>query len=139
MIRKLAPYLLVASLSFFAGRIDVDNFDFGSILPIPSPVVDGKVWMIIVDESESRDVGLAAIQRDTDYKESLAKRGVALRVYDDDQPEAINLGYSAIAAQLGKPAVIVQSDETQEKLAVEAMPTPATPEGLDAILKKVGR
>lgn len=136
-MNKLAPYLLVACLAFFGGRISVEgfSFDFGSIV---APKIEGPLWLVTVDESEQRDVGLGALQRNTDYLATLKSRDVTMRNYDDDQPEAIEKGYSAIAAQLGKPAVIVFK-KSGEKVLVKPLPIPVSPSGIDAILAEVGR
>jgi hypothetical protein len=143
MIRRIAPFLLTASLAFFVGRAATTDFNFDwnwrDVLPTPGPVVvEGKLWLIIVEETEDRDASLAALLRDTAWRTKLSEKEIALRVYDDDQPEAIANGYSAIAAQLGKPAVIVMK-QGGEKVKVKPLPQPATPEAIDAILAEIGR
>ena len=141
MIRRIAPIVLAASLAFLVGRASLNGFDFRwrDVLPIPGPVVvEGKLWLIIVEETEDRDPSLAALLRDTAWKTRLSEREIAYRVYDDDQPEAIEKGYSAIAAQLGKPALILMK-QGGEKVKVAPLPKPATPEAIDAILAEIGR
>jgi hypothetical protein len=53
----------------------------------PKPV-DGKVWALIVEESENRSPIVAALVANDDLRDDLATKQVHVRFYDETMPEA---------------------------------------------------
>ncbi len=61
----------------------------GTELPSWSFVAkDPSAWLVILEESDDRDLDLAVLLQNKSWRDSLVERKVNFRVYDDDQPEA---------------------------------------------------
>lgn len=126
--------LMVCGSALVARQDGCSLPDFGQVLPIPTPAPTGELWLVVVEEKDNRNLGLAAVER-SQWKANLSQRQVQFRVYDDDQPEA-----SSYVAALGPNvagALIVGPDGKKHADAV--MPQNVTTQWFDDLLKEVGR
>ena len=110
-------------------------------IPIPTPI-DNKVdpvktegsWVILIEETEDRNVDTAKVIGDLAYWRSLNDRGLNWRHYDDDASEA--KPFLKLAESVGYPAVLIigAKDSLAGKLLGREKLT--TKESLDALVKK---
>lgn len=107
----------------------------GGILPGPS--VDGPLWLVVVEESSQRGPDVTDIVRDTVWRESLEERDIRLRVYDVDQPAAIEAGYSDRARAAGLPAMIVVDADSGDVVLERSLPGDS--DAVDDVLRGIGR
>lgn len=72
-------------------------------IPIVNPTYD-DAWVVFVEETGERDKHpeMALLYQDWVWRQSLEERGIKVRFYDDDQPEAT--GYKKYTPTL--PAVV---------------------------------
>lgn len=130
-IRGVALITLLAVLGVRMSGCDLP--DFKDIIPIPTPVVDGELFLVIVHEVEEPVEGLGNLRRNLPWINGLKDREIRLIIYDDDLPEA-NL-YVNILNGKG----IVLQDSTGAVVAKMPLPDKITSTVLDDILKKVGK
>jgi len=81
-VNKLAPYLLVASLAFFGGRISVEgfSFDFGSIV---APQKQEIGTIAVIEEVTDRAKIVAKMVAAGWFSDQQAK-GIVCNVWDDE-------------------------------------------------------
>ena len=134
--RSVAMIVLLAAGSLLAVRQDGCSLpDFGGVLPIPTPAPTGTLWLVVVEEKDNRNQGLVAVERDSQWRQSLTSRDVQLRIYDDDQPEA-----QSYVNVLGRDvAGVLVIDKEGKKYADEVLPADVSTKWFDKLLKEVGR
>lgn len=123
--------LLAVVLGVRVGGCDLP--DFADVLPIPSPTIEGELFLIVVHESEQPVDGLANLKRNLPWMDGLKDRDVRFVAYDDDLPEAEDY-----AAELGGQGVLVV-DKGGRVVARSEMPEKITSVWLDELLAGVGR
>ena len=134
--RNVAFVALLAAGSLLTVRQSgCDLPDFGGVLPIPAPAPTGELWLVVVEEKDSRNLGLVAVERNKAWRDSLSQRQVQFRVYDDDQSEAQS--YVNILGRDVAGALVIGSDG--KKYADEVLPADVTTQWFDDLLKEVGR
>lgn len=107
----------------------------GGILPGPS--IDGPLWLVVVEESSQRGPDVTDLVRDTAWRESLTERDIRIRMYDVDQPAAIDAGYSDRARKAGLPAMIVVAADSGEVVMERSLPGDS--DAVDGALQEIGR
>lgn len=137
-MRKASGLVMIALavLMLLSGKGIID-FDFGDVLPIPTPtpVVEGRVWLVVVEEKGNRVEGLAEIERDKGWRDQLESKQVEYRSYDDDQQAA----GPYVEALSGMVPGIVLLGPDGKVLATEAMQRPVTHAFFDGLLEEIGR
>lgn len=107
--------------------------DFRDVLPIPSPVVEGELFLIVIHESEQPIDGLANLKRNLPWMDGLKGRDVRFVAYDDDLPEAADY-----LAELGGHGVLVV-DSVGRVVVKKLIGDKITSVWLDELLATVGR
>lgn len=92
-------------------------------IPIVSKVYP-DAWVVILEESSSRDKATALILQDWTWRQSLEERNINLRVYDDDQKEGegykkLNLSLPAIVFILPDGKVVKATKLPSDKKSIE--------------------
>ena len=102
--------------------------DVGTGCSLPNIPIVSKTypdaWVVIIEESSSRDKNTALILQDWTWRQSLEERDINLRVYDDDQKEAegyrkLNLPLPAIVFILPDGQVVKTAKLPKDKKGVE--------------------
>lgn len=93
------------------------------VIPIVNKVYP-DAWVVIIEESSSRDKNTALILQDWTWRQSLEERGINFRTYDDDQKEAegyrkLNLSLPAIVFILPDGQVVKTAKLPKDKKGVE--------------------
>ena len=134
MMNKVRGVVIVVLLSLLGVRMSGCELpDFKDVIPIPTPVVTGELYLVIIHEVEEPVEGLGNLRRNLPWIEELDNREINLVIYDEELPEAEP--YKNILN--GRGIVIQNSTGT----VVTKMPLPdkITSTVLDEILQKVGR
>jgi len=74
--------------------------------PKPEPIKLDVAWVILVEESADRKPETARLIGDKAYWDAWEAKGVKMRPYDDDSPDAKAKGYDKFAAEVGFPAAL---------------------------------
>lgn len=98
--KAIFPILLLLAGGYFLAA--------GSGVSLPSfsfVAKDPDAWLVILEESDSRDIDLAILLQNQPWRQSLIERKVNFRVLDDDQSEAAS--YVAVIEE--RPAYLFVS------------------------------
>ena len=104
----------------------------GCKLPVV-PIVNKTypdAWVVIIEESSSRDKATALLLQDWTWRQSLEERDINLRVYDDDQKEAE--GYRKLNLPL--PAIVFILPDGK---VVKATKMPTTKKDVESLIHEV--
>lgn len=117
----------------------VDGCRLPDVLPIPpAPQPDrleGKAWLIVVEETEERSASLAAVMRDKGFQDRIATDDVHFRVYDDDGEPG-----SKYAQDLGgKVPGYLLIDDAGKVYSLGELPSEFTSEFFNGVLREFGR
>ncbi len=108
--------------------------DVGTGCSLPNIPIVSKVypdaWVVIIEESSSRDKDTALILQDWTWRQSLEERDINLRVYDDDQKEAE--GYRKLNLPL--PAIVFILPDGK---VVKATKMPTTKKDVESLIHEV--
>lgn len=134
MNNSIRGVALIALLAMLGVRISgCDLPDFKDVIPIPAPVVEGELFLVIIHEVEEPVEGLGNLRRNLPWIDGLKDREIRLIIYDDDLPEANP--YVNILNGRG----IVLQDSTGAVITKMPLPDKITSTVLDEILEKVGK
>ena len=106
--------------------------------PVPVPTAKA-LWLVTVEDMQTRTADAAMVQGDTRYWESLRTKGHDFRQYDKSKGEGVNYAKKAALKGVALPAVLVfdkNAASPAEPLAI--VPLPKTTAGLDALILKHG-
>lgn len=102
-------------------------------IPIVTPTYD-DAWVVFIEETGERDKHpeMALLYQDWVWRQSLEERGIKVRFYDDDQPEAA--GYKKYTPAL--PAVVfIRPNGDVPKIA--AVPKDDTKKQIENMIREV--
>lgn len=102
-------------------------------IPIVTPTYD-DAWVVFIEETDERNKHpeMALLYQDWQWRQSLDERGIKVRFYDDDQPEAA--GYKKYTPTL--PAVVfIRPNGDVPKIA--AVPKTDTKKQIENMIREV--
>ncbi|MAT51499.1 MAG: hypothetical protein CMK32_09985 [Porticoccaceae bacterium] len=119
-LNKTVGLVLALSLAFLAGQFFSGSGgfsipDFGGVIPIVEPKVNGEGWLVMVDELSDPLTVTVDAARNMEWQEKLTSKEIKFARYDDD--DAVAESYvKALSEKV--PGVLLMEDEADGRKVV---------------------
>lgn len=136
--RHIAAIALAVFLLARTGILNVPDFGGFDFIKPPGPVVEGKLWLVVVEEASDRPDGLANVERNKGWRDRLeSEREVVFRTLNDDAGGVVDDYVQALDGEI--PGVLIVQDNGGKVLLSEPLAEPVSTESLESLLAEVGR